>query len=271
MASRKEQKEQARAARIAQQEAAAANAQRTRRIQIFGGAIAIAVIVIVVAIVVSSGGSGGGLKHGKQASAAYKQVNAELAGIPQSGTTLGKPSAKVTMLYFGDLQCPVCADFTTGNGGGGLPQFIQNYVRTGKVKLEYRSFCTATCNNFSNGQSLFNTQQTAAYAAGKQNLFWDYAELFYRQQGTEGSGYMTPTFLNKLAEQIPKLNLSKWQQARKDPSLLSQVTAENTTLAAKYKASGTPEVVMIGPKGPAVLGSQLFNYSQLQAGVQAVS
>ena len=47
MASRKEQKEQARAARIAQEQGAAAKAQRTRRLQIFGGVIAIAVIVIV--------------------------------------------------------------------------------------------------------------------------------------------------------------------------------------------------------------------------------
>ena len=116
MASRKEQKEQARAARIAKEQATAANAQRTRRLQILGGAVAVAVIVVVVAIVVSSGGgaanTGTSLTPGPTATAASKSVDAELAGIPQNGTTLGKPSAKVTMIYFGDLQCPICKAFT---------------------------------------------------------------------------------------------------------------------------------------------------------------
>ncbi|HUY59320.1 MAG TPA: thioredoxin domain-containing protein, partial [Solirubrobacteraceae bacterium] len=116
MASRKEQKEHARAARLAQEQDAALKAQRTRRFQMFGGVTAIAVIVIAVAIAVSSGGGspGSGLKHGKAARSVYNTVNAELGGIPQSGTTLGKPSAKVTLTYWGDLQCPVCRDFTLG-------------------------------------------------------------------------------------------------------------------------------------------------------------
>ena len=84
MASRKEQKEQARAARIAQEQHAAAKAQRTRRLQIFGGVIAIAVIVIVVAIVVSSGGSSTpeGRPHGltdREGGAAARQLGQHAA------------------------------------------------------------------------------------------------------------------------------------------------------------------------------------------------
>ena len=42
---------------------------------------------------------------------------------------------------------------------------IVKRLETGNAKLDYKSFCTATCNDWS--QAEFNTQQVAAYAAGK--------------------------------------------------------------------------------------------------------
>jgi protein-disulfide isomerase len=286
MASRKEQKEQARAARIAQQEQAAAKAQRTRRIQIFGGATAIAVIVIVVAIVVSSGGSG---KHGspllKPGSRAERQlvssVSSGLSSIPQSGTTLGKPSAKVTMIYFGDLQCPICQAFTLGV----FPQFVQDEVKTGKVKVTFRSSCTATCSDYHNGQKIFTDQQVAAYAAGKQNKFWDYAELFYHQQGAEGSGYVTSAFIKGVAKQVPGLNLATWQSDRNDSALAAQVRSDQTLANQEARAAGqkyntTPTLLLEGPKGTEVaagtdkIDGENFGFpslSELEAQVQSVS
>ena len=276
MASRKEQKEQARTARIEQQEAAAATAQRTRRIQILGGAVLIAVIAIVVAIVVSSSGggskTGGGLTSGSAARAAARLVDSELANIPQSGTTLGNPSAKVTLTYFGDLQCPVCMDFTTGQLGGGLPEFIAKQVKPGNVKIVYRSFCTASCNNtsVSNPQGLFNKQQEAAYAAGKQDRFWYFAELFYHEQGKESTPYVTDSYLSGLAKQVPGLKIATWQSDSKKAVYASQVASDNT-LASKYGVNATPAFVVQGPKGIASAGSGILTYSDLVKAVNQVS
>jgi len=276
MASRKEQKEQARAARIAQEQASAESAQRRRRLQILGGAVVVAVIVIVAAIVISSGGgnkpTGSSLTTGSQATAAQSAVNAELANIPQSGTTLGNPNAKVTLTYFGDLQCPICADFTLGKGGGGWPEFVAKQVKPGNVKVTYRSFCTASCNNtsVSNPQALFNTQQEAAYAAGKQSKFWDYAELFYHLQGTEGTPYVNESFLTGLAHLTNGLNVPNWRVARHNPVYAAQVTADNG-LATKYGVNATPSFVIKGPKGIQSVGSGVLTYSQLESAVNAVS
>jgi protein-disulfide isomerase len=275
MASRKQQKEQARAARLAQEQDAASKAQRTRRFQMFGGVTVIAVIVIVVAIVISSGGGSpsSGLKHGKAASALYNTVNADIGGIPQSGTTLGKPSAKVSLTYWGDLQCPVCQDFTLGRAGGGLPEFIQKDVRTGIANVHYESLCTATCNESgpTGGTKNFNIQQSAAYSAGNQNLAWYYIELFYRQQGAEDSGYATRKFINGIAEQIPKLNLKAWEAGVGSSALVSQVNAEENDAASKFKFDATPSFAISGPKGTSSLGSGVLTYSQLAAAVKAVS
>ena len=256
-----------------QERQAAAKSKQRQRYTLLGGAVAIAIVAVVVAIIVSSSGGGSsptGLQHGNHAGRTYGQVSHLLSGIPQTGVTLGNPHAPVTLTYYGDLQCPICRDFTLST----FPQFVQGQVRTGHVKVRYRSFCTASCNNTSSSdpQALFNTQQVAAYAAGKQRLFWQYLELFYHEQGQEGTAYVTPNFLNGLARQIPGLNMSQWTTDRGNPSLLAQVQGDERA-AATQQLTGTPTLIMTGSKGSeTVQGSAgaLPDYSNLAAAVQQV-
>ncbi len=245
MASRAQQKQEARERRLAEERARAERQSRTRRLQMLAGVVVIAVVVVVVAIVVStsSSSSGGGIKKGNQATSLVSSVSSELAGIPQSGETLGSPTAPVTMTYWGDLQCPICAAFTTQ---GGLSQLIANQVKQGKVKIVYESACTATCNN--QGASYFVSQQADAYAAGLQGKFWQYAELFYHQQGTEGTGYADQSFFNRLAGEIPGLDTAKWQANEKNPSVVSTVSTQ-AQQGQTQAPNGTPTVYFSGPKG----------------------
>jgi len=235
-----------------------------------GGAVVIAVIIAVVAIVVSSAGAkkSGLAQNKKQASTIFASVEKELAGIPQIGTTLGNPKAKVTIQYFGDLECPVCQAFTLGEDGGGLPQLIDGPVKAGTVKLVYRSMCTATCHY---NTSRFIPQQVAAYAAGKQHLFWDYAELFYHEQGSEEDPYVTESYLRSLADQIPSLNFSAWLSERKDKALSAQVSADEKAASADG-IDGTPTLVAVGKKEeivPAATG--IPTYAEIMSAVKAVS
>ena len=272
MASRKEQKEAARQRRLEEERLRAEQARRNRRLQMLGGMAIVVVAVIVVVFAISSGG-GGGLQRGKQATVTEKQVESLLAGIPQTGRTLGNPSAPVTMTYFGDLECPICRAFTLGDDGSGFPQLVANEVKTGKVKVVYKSFCTATCNG--PGQSVFTEQQSAAYAAAEQNKFWDFAELFYREQGTEDTDYVNAHYLDTLAEQTPGLDLNAWQSARSAYSLATQVAAdENAGTAAGV--TGTPTLFVKGPKGsqtqvPDDAGAPGATYSELQQAIAQVS
>ncbi len=50
---------------------------------------------------------------------------------------------------------------------------------------------------------VFNTQQVAAYAAGMQHKFWNYAETFYREQGAEDTGYVNENYLVHLPTRSP--------------------------------------------------------------------
>ncbi len=237
---RKQRREQARTERKAVEEASVAqSAQRKRLIQLGGIASVVIVIIVIILVATGSGGSKGApAPKSPAANAAAASVTSLLQGIPQSGITLGNPNAPVTIQYFGDLECPFCKEFTLG----ALPKVIQKYVRTGKAKIEYRSMQTAT-----RERETFQNQQVAALAAGKQNLMWHYIELFYHEQGEEGSGYVTESYLQGLAAQVPGLKLSDWSSARNDPAYANQVISDAQT-ANQNGLTGTPSF-LIGKTG----------------------
>jgi protein-disulfide isomerase len=233
---RKQRREQAREQRKQLEEAEAAAAVRRKRLTWLGivGAVVIAIIVVIL---IATGGSGGTKKvvsGSKAANQTVAAVDSLVGGIPQHGNVLGYPNAPVTLQYFGDLECPVCKQFTLG----ALPSIIQRWVRTGKVKIEYRSFATAT-----REPEVFKNQQVAALAAGIQSKMWHYIELFYHEQGEEGSGYVTESYLQNLAQQVPALNLTKWASDRNNPELAQQV-ASDTQAASNEGFTGTPSFLI---------------------------
>ena len=237
---RKQRREQARAERKALEEAEAASAKRKARLTQLGIVIAVVVVAIVVIVIATSGGGGGGSKKAgtKAANETVSLVDSEIGGIPQNGNVLGSPHAPVTIQYFGDLECPICRQFTIG----ALPPIVQKWVKSGKVKIEYRSMETAT-----REPEVFKTQQVAALAAGKQNKMWNFVELFYHEQGEEDSGYVTESYLQNLAQQVPGLNLTTWQNDRGDTALDNKVE-EDAQAANNAGFTGTPSF-LIGKTG----------------------
>ena len=265
MASRTKQKEEARARRLAEEQARAERARRTRRTQMLGGVLGVAVVIVVVAVVISS--SGGSSPTIVPTSGAAKQqastVNSLLAGIPQSGMTIGSPSAKVTVTEFGDLECPICKQFALGTEN----QLLANDVKSGKVKLVYRSLDTATGNGPDPG--IFPTQQAAAYAAGAQGKAWNYILLFYHEQGQEGTAYVNQAYLDAIARQIPGLNYSAWLSQSKSPTYTGQVVADEQAAQAR-NFNATPTIVVQGPKGQAQPVASAVDYPTLEATIKSV-
>jgi protein-disulfide isomerase len=264
MASRTKQKEQARARRLAEEQAHAERARRQRRLQMVAGVVLAAVAVVAVAIAISSSGGSSTNTSPAAFKSAATTVDSQLAGIPQSGVTLGNPSAPVTVTEFGDLQCPICRDFALGAEG----QLISNEVKAGKVKLVYKSLETATGN--SPDPNIFPTQQAAANAAGPQAKAWNYILVFYHSQGQEGTAYVNQNFLNEIAKSIPGLNFSTWQTDSGKSAFTAQVQSDQQE-AATRGFNSTPTIVVTGPKGSAqpIVGNT--DYGTLQSAIKQVS
>ena len=115
-------------------------------------------------------------------------------------------------------------------------------MRTGDLKIAYHSLETAT-----REPEVFQNQQVAALAAGRQDLMWYFIELFYHEQGEEDSGYVTEKYLQGIASQIPGLNLAQWTGARSDPALANQVNGD-AQAANSWGFDGTPSF-LVGKRG----------------------
>jgi len=248
---RKQRREQARADRKAAEEASVADAARRKRLTRLGVVVAVVVAAVVVILIATSGGSSNPPTSTSTTAIKTKsEVTSLLAGIPQSGNSLGSPTAPVTLQYYGDLECPICRKFTEG----ALAPLIRKWVREGKLRIEYRNLETAT-----REPETFKTQQVAALAAGAQNKMWNYLETFYREQGAEDSGYVTEQYLRGIADQIPGLNLSKWTKERTKAEYANQIESD-AQAANSAGFTGTP-AFLIGHTGGA---AKNLEYSSLE-------
>lgn len=256
MASRLQQKQQARAARL-ERERVERERQIARRRSRMAAAL-ILVAALVVGSVIAIGGAGGGTS----ARAAATRVQSLLAGLPQHpGNVLGHADAPVTVTEFSDLQCSACDAFDLASGvtspagipgNGILEALIRDEVATGKAKLVYKSLETATANGATPG--MWTTQQAAVNAAGLQGKAWNFVELFYNEQGAEGTPYVTMHYLQGLARQIPELNYAAWLRSlTSDRTLAAKVSRDNAEGARLDGGrAATPTIWVKGPKHEAV-------------------
>jgi len=148
-----------------------------------GACTVVAAIVVAIAIGVSQSDSGPTAESLAKDTAS---TNALLDGIPQRGTSLGNPAAPVTLTEFADLQCPFCRQYSRDS----FPALVRDYVRTGKVRMEFRAL------HFIGADSIVAAR--AAGAAGLQNRLWQFVDLFYRNQKDENSGYVRASFLRQI-------------------------------------------------------------------------
>jgi len=178
-------------------------------------------------IAVSVTGSDGGGKPAEVTGAA--ETARLLGGIPQSGNVLGDPKAPLTLVEYAEPQCPFCGLWARS----ALPAIIRDYVRPGRVKLVF--------------QGLVFIQPTAdseralrtALAAGRQNRLWHVIELLYRNQGEEGTGWISDGLLRSIGAAVPGLDVERMLDERESPEV-DRALAEAQQAAAAAGVTGTP-------------------------------
>src|SRR5581483_3911667 len=125
------------------------------------GAVGIVAVGIAVALILISVLGNGGKKAEPTTSALPAATQKLFRGIPQTLNVLGDPKAPVTMVEFGDLQCPFCREYAIK----ALPAIVDEYVRPGKLKLVFTGLA------FIGPDS--EAALRATYAAGLQGKLWN--------------------------------------------------------------------------------------------------
>jgi protein-disulfide isomerase len=230
---------------------------RKRRLQylIIAGFAAIAVIVALIVISQSGGDDdGGGGSPSNVLGAA--QVDAELSSVPQQGQVLGDANAPVTVVEFGDPQCPACAAFAEQIA----PELIASEVKGGSVKYEFQPYLIIGPDS--------EPAMTAALAAGEQSRFWNFLQLLYLNQGAENSGYVTDAYLTSIAEAAGVPDIEAWDQSRNSPQWDS-VLSSGTSQAESNGFQGTPSILVQGPNGQQALEG--FGLEEIRSAIEQVS
>jgi protein-disulfide isomerase len=156
-----------------------------------------------------------------------------LEGVPQNGTVLGRPDAPVTLVEYGDLQCPYCSAWTHE----ALPVLVDEYVRPGKLRIEFRGMA------FLGPES--ETGLRAALAAGEQDKLWHVVDLLYRNQGHENSGWLTDETLRLVGSSVEGLDVDRMLDRRGG---MSAELEESQASAAAAGIDSTPSF-QVGPTG----------------------
>jgi protein-disulfide isomerase len=146
-----------------------------------------------------------------------------LAGVPQHGDTLGRDDAPATLYVYEDPQCPYCKEWALGT----FPTVVQDYVKTGKIKLVYQGVEIIGPNS--------QPALRALYAAGNQNKLWNLNEELYERQGEENSGWITDAVLRSAATAVG-VNAEKMLADAKSPA----VTTRLKQAAQAFAAAGSP-------------------------------
>ncbi len=163
---------------------------------------------------------------------------------------LGPDSAKTTVIYFGDYQCPFCgmaeglASWTSqyaskyGDLIGVVPK-LQQLAQQGKIKLIYGSM------SFLGQESVYASE--AGLCANEQGKFWEMHDaIFAAQTQGENSGKYNKDKLEIIAQGVSGLDQSKFKNCLESDKELSNVkkAAQETSTAAQ----GTPTFYVNGKK-----------------------
>lgn len=155
---------------------------------------------------------------------------------------LGNKNAKVTVIEFGDFQCPFCEKWFTDVEAS----LIKDYVNTGKVKFAFRHFA------FLGDESTWAAE--ASECANEQGKFWEYHDYLYKNQGPERSGTFAKDKLKGFAQAL-SLDTAKFNSCLDSDKYAKNVT-DDQAAGQKAGVKGTPTTFV---NGQTVVGAQPYS------------
>lgn len=209
---------------------------RRRRAWQLSGLAVVALAVVLIAVLVSSERAAAPLRPGRPVPGA-RSVSALLSGVAQAGAALGDQHAPVTLVEFGDLQCPVCARYARD----ALPTLIARFVRSGRLRLVYENWPIL-------GRDSMRAARMAI-ALGHQDRLWQFAGLLYSNQREENSGYVSDDYLRALAGPIAGVDVGSALGDRDSTRTRDELTAIGAQ-AARLGLRATPSFLLGRTGGP---------------------
>ncbi|MEK7507513.1 MAG: DsbA family protein [Patescibacteria group bacterium] len=112
---------------------------------------------------------------GGSPTAVVANTPAQVAAVNDRDVILGDSKAPVTIIEYGDYQCPFCEKFFSETE----PLVREKYINAGTVRMIYRNFAFL-------GPESINAAE-ASECAKDQKKFWAYHDEIYKKEKIDGS------------------------------------------------------------------------------------
>jgi len=167
-------------------------------------------------------------------------------------TSLGSPmmgssNAPITIIEFGDYQCPNCKKWFLDT----KPDIITNYIDTGKANLIFVDIA------FLGEDSI--PASSATYCAEEQGQYWNYHAFLYSNQLGIDSGWANMDSLKGYAYNLG-LDMDLFVSCL-DSGKYEKRVLFNTEESQRNGVKGTPTFIIIGPQGQQerIIGPQPYS------------
>ena len=148
---------------------------------------------------------------------------------------VGQQNAPVTILAWGDFQCPFCKRWETET----LPLIMKEYVEKGKVKIVYLDFA------FLGPDSTIAGQYNHAIWKLYPGKYEEWRATMYKAQDEEHGGFGNATSIDELNASIPGIDAAKVAADVKANASTYQVQLDaDKAEAQKVGVNATPSFVI---------------------------
>lgn len=177
------------------------------------GLIVLVTVVVIVAGAMSSGSGG--------SSNTSNFVATMAPGITSSDHVIGNPHAKVTLIEYGDFECPACGDYEPA-----VQQLIDTMSST--VEFVFRNFPLTSIHPFA---MVGSEAAEAAGMVGGPSKYWAMHNLLYAKQSEWSTNTLltpaqvTSQYLNKYAQSLG-LDVTTFDADMNSPQVSDKIQAD---------------------------------------------
>ncbi len=193
--------------RQARRDAAIRKEQQKKQLRLIIGGIAAAVVIAAVLILFNRPSNDAASIDYSGLAIAQPAITDTLgtpqagdggAATPYRGAVVGDPNAPVTFVVYADFQCPFCLQFHQDV----YPQILDDFVRDGKVKVEFREFPALGGADLSSSGNESVQAAEAAVCAGEQDKYIEYHDKLYANHRGENQGAFNNDRLKTFADDL---------------------------------------------------------------------
>lgn len=190
------------------------------------------IIVIVLAVAVAAGIAFYLSRQSTTSSASSNGTEAPVvAANPGGGHIRGKATATVTLVEFGDYQCPSCGFYYPM-----VEELLKRYPD--KVKLEFHHYPLIQVHQHALAAAM------AVEAAGDQGKYWEMHDKIYQHQKEWSAAADPETQFLAYANEIG-LNANQFIQSVKSPDVERRIL-EDIKRGSEARVEGTPSFYING-------------------------